>query len=264
MLRLLTEQDGEPVGLERLEGKSPVVLVCEHASRQIPVQLGTLELDADALQSHIAWDPGALAVSRLLSEALDATLVFQRFSRLVYDCNRPPESPAAMPSVSEIYIIPANAALSNADRQMRVDEIYTPFHRAIHALIQERLKGKIPPVLVTIHSFTPVYHGVPRTVELGILHDADSRLADTILSQHSPFRTLRNAPYGPQDGVTHTLKLHAAANGLLNVMIEIRNDLLSSESGQRVMADTLAAMMGNALSELTNHKTQKEKHGNSS
>ncbi len=89
-------------------GEEPVLLVCEHASQRLPERIGSLGLSPDALSSHIAWDPGALAVCRLLSAALDATLVYQRFSRLVYDCNRPPEAESAMPQTSEIFAIPGN------------------------------------------------------------------------------------------------------------------------------------------------------------
>ena len=100
--RFFTEAEGQAVGIENAAAKGDVLLVCEHASATIPQKFGTLGLLPEVLSSHAAWDPGALAVARLLSEKLDATLVYQRFSRLVYDCNRPPESPSAMPVKSEI------------------------------------------------------------------------------------------------------------------------------------------------------------------
>ncbi len=103
---LLTAAEGKAVSVENASGKSPVLLVCEHASRTLPASLGTLGLAPEALTAHIAWDPGALTVARQLSAQLDAALVFQNFSRLAYDCNRPPESPDAMPVVSEIFDIP--------------------------------------------------------------------------------------------------------------------------------------------------------------
>jgi len=91
---ILTPTDGAAVAVDNSTARGPVVLVCEHASRVLPERAGDLGLPAEALESHIAWDPGALAVSRLLSQKLDAVLIHQRFSRLLYDCNRPPESPA--------------------------------------------------------------------------------------------------------------------------------------------------------------------------
>jgi predicted N-formylglutamate amidohydrolase len=244
--RILSEADGACVGLERPGGRSPVLLVCEHASNTLPAYFGNLGLSEEALSSHIAWDPGALAVARAMSQSLDATLVYQRFSRLIYDCNRPPDSPGAMPETSEIYAVPGNRNLTAGERRARTEELYVPFHDAVRALIGERRARGQDSVIVTIHSFTPVYNGRQRAVELGILHDADSRLADRMLAAAADaplYRTERNEPYGPEDGVTHTLVLHGIANGLRNVMIEVRNDLVADDAGQGVMADYLAGLL---------------------
>ncbi len=214
--------------------------------------MGTLGLGPDALESHIAWDPGALAVSQFLSERLDATLFYQRFSRLIYDCNRPPEADAAMPSVSEVYEIPGNSGLTDEDRSARTQAVYYPFRDGLSNLIESRKRAGRPTILVTMHSFTPVYHGKPRSVEVGILHDSDARLADAMLAaaDGTGFDTRRNEPYGPIDGVTHTLIEQGLKNGLLNVMIEIRNDLVSDETGQKVMAGYLAGLLGESLASL--------------
>ena len=114
-------------------GASPYVLVCEHASNRVPKQLGNLGLSAEDLQRHIAWDIGAEGVSRLLSRLLDAPLVLQRYSRLAYDCNRPPDSAGAMPEMSETTPIPGNKDLSAADKLARVEAIYRPFHERLAA-----------------------------------------------------------------------------------------------------------------------------------
>ncbi|MCF3639329.1 N-formylglutamate amidohydrolase [Rhizobium sp. TRM95111] len=243
---ILSVEEGDPVAIENADGRSRVILVCEHASRRMPQSLGTLGLSGEALESHIAWDPGALAVARLMARSLDATLFFQRFSRLVYDCNRPPESPAAIPETSEVYAVPGNAKLGVADRQARTDALYVPFRGGLSALVRQRIAAGRAPVIVTMHSFTPVYFGRNRTVEIGILHDADSRLADGMLAaagENMLYDIRRNEPYGPEDGVTHTLKEHGLANGLLNVMIEIRNDLIKEEIGQGVVADYLTGLL---------------------
>ncbi|MGV8938850.1 MAG: N-formylglutamate amidohydrolase [Allorhizobium sp.] len=247
---ILSVDDGEPVAVDNAAGKGAVLIVCEHASRRLPSGAGDLGLDAAALSSHIAWDPGALQLARLLSQALDATLISQRFSRLIYDCNRPPDSADAMPARSEIYGIPGNEGLSPAERYARTAALYVPFHDRISAIIARRTLAGQPTVVVTVHSFTPVYRGKSRAVEIGILHDADSRLADAMLQQvgaDAPFLTERNKPYGPQDGVTHTLQLHALPNGLLNVMIEVRNDLIVDEKGQQIVADYLLRLLDEGL-----------------
>jgi predicted N-formylglutamate amidohydrolase len=237
------------VTTERPDGESAVLLVCEHASRFIPEGLKGLGLSEAAAQSHIAWDPGALAVAERLSEGLDAMLIAQKISRLVYDCNRPPESDQAMRAESEIYQIPGNTGLSQAQRDERVGYIYRPFQRAL----AEAVKTRARTVLVTIHSFTPVYNGAPRTVEIGILHDGDRRLADAMLNaavKNPKYDVQRNEPYGPEDGVTHTLQEHAVAQGLLNVMVEVRNALLADKTGVEAIATWLQSLLTLALKEL--------------
>lgn len=230
----------------RPEGQSRVLFVCEHAAKFIPEGLEALGLNKEAAKSHIAWDPGALGVAEMLSAAFNATLVAQKISRLVYDCNRPPESAEAVRDRSEVYSIPGNANLSGPERDARVTHVYEPFRQAV----ADHVKRRHDTVLATIHSFTPIYNGQPRAVEVGILHDSDSRLADAMLTaaaKNPRYRTERNAPYGPEDGVTHTLVEHAAPDGLLNVMIEVRNDLIADESGQKELAAWLSEILTSAL-----------------
>lgn len=247
---LLNASDGAPVAITNPTGNSPVLLICEHASLRIPASLDALGLDTNSAKSHVAWDPGAMAVSEMLSQQLNATLISARFSRLVYDCNRPPASAEATRDTSEVFNIPGNRDIPTEQRAARVDEIYNPFVDTIQNYIATEIANGRPPVLVTIHSFTPVYFGKIREVELGVLHDTDTRLADEMLAIPSEMNMQRNQPYGPQDEVTHTLRLHALPNGLLNVMIEIRNDLLADKAGQQAVADDLANRLTQAIAAL--------------
>jgi len=247
---LLKEPDGPAVLTENAEGTGPFLIVCDHASNRIPASLGTLGLSETALQSHAAWDPGAYGIAVKLSRLLDAPLIHAGYSRLVYDVNRPPDSPEAIREASEIYDIPGNHGLSVAARQARVEAIYYPFHAKIAAMIDKRNALSHKTALIALHSFTPVYHSQKRDVQIGILHDADSRFADAIMTcapRFTSLQTERNKPYGPEDGVTHTLAKHAIPRGLLNVMIEIRNDLIVSEEAQSAIAQTLANMLSSAL-----------------
>jgi predicted N-formylglutamate amidohydrolase len=217
-----------------------VIVVCEHASHRIPSALGDLGLSTDAQKSHIAWDPGALGVARLLASQTGATLVYGGISRLVYDCNRPPEATSAIPEQSERYSIPGNACLSASARQARVQAVYCPFHDQL----AERIRALRPvlALIVTIHSFTPVYNGQRREVEIGLLHGKDPSFAKAMLDFAPPdgaFVTRLNEPYSAADGVAHTLDIHGAVNGVANVMIEIRSDLIDTEEGQAKIAQTL-------------------------
>jgi len=245
-------QDEKFTAVELLNqsGASPVLLICEHASNFIPNEFAALGLTKDVQQSHIAWDPGALGVTRRMSELLDAQAVVGCVSRLVYDCNRPPHAVDAVPAKSEIFEVPGNADLTAEEYQSRVDTCFAPFRDLIGRTIRW---SKVPRVIVTLHSFTPVYKGVNRATDIGILHDDDSRLADVMLRHVKDFSQLnveRNQPYGPEDGVTYTLKVHGLENGLLNVMIELRNDLVASSAQQQQMAILLCDMLNDALEKL--------------
>ena len=236
----------EFIEILRRDGKSPVVLVCEHAGHHIPNELNDLGLSNEARFSHIAWDPGAMSVARAMSKELDAVLVASLVSRLVFDCNRPADATDAMPAQSEAFDVPGNVGLNPAVKQLRVQTYYEPFRAALATQIAQ----KSAPVIVTIHSFTPVYNGKARDVEIGILHDSDSRLADAILAVAEDKVVRRNEPYGPADKVTHTLRTHAIPNRHLNVMIEIRNDLIRTERSQDAMAHRLTSWVSKALEAL--------------
>ena len=242
----LLEGEDDPVVVVNADGPSHIFLVCEHAGRAIPRRLGTVGLPDSELERHIAYDIGAESVARRLSRLLDAPLVLQRYSRLVQDCNRPPEAASAMPEISETTPIPGNAGLTPDERAARTAAIYEPFHAAIAALLDRRHSSGRDPSFVAIHSFTPVYKGMTRHLDVGILHDRDRRYADHLiatLSRHGDIKVRRNEPYGPEDGVTHTLNRHAGRRRLLNGMIEIRNDLITEEAGQSAWAGRLAQVL---------------------
>ena len=227
-------------------GIAPIILVCEHASNLMPEAFTYPLADNSLSCAHIAWDPGAKLLAEELSRKMDAPLVCSKVSRLIYDCNRPPSSGSAIPKKSELFEIPGNHKISEIERRLRIDTIYKPFHARISGIIDEKRALGKQPALVTIHSFTPSYFKQIRKTELGILHDSDSRLADHMLIVASNYCELlveRNKPYGPEDGVTHTLIKHGIAHALPNVMLEIKNDLLSTAVEIQAMADIVQKML---------------------
>lgn len=229
-----------------------MLILCEHASNRIPACLHDLGLKRDTLDSHVAWDPGAQAVARSLQERMQAVLVSGAISRLVYDCNRPPDAPSAMPERSEVYDIPGNRGLGPDQRAERIDKVYHPFVSAVAEAFDRH--GRTLEIMVTIHSFTPIYHGQRREVELGLLHGADDRLAQAMMRLKPAdlaHDTRLNAPYSAADGVAHSLDLHGTTRGLPNVMIEIRNDLIRSPAQQDAMAARLAPWISRAQVDLT-------------
>lgn len=244
-----TSRKDDVVLLRNPDSGGRVILVCEHAANFIPSVMGSLGLSNLERESHIAWDPGAMAVAEHMSGLLEAPLIASRVSRLVYDCNRPPDARDAMPARSEIIEIPGNRDLTPPQKAARVACYYEPFRSALAQLVARTVE----PVLVTIHSYTPVYHGQTRAVEIGVLHDADARLADVLLGiadEHVGLNVQRNQPYGPENGVTHTLKEHALPTGHLNVMLEIRNDLIASEDQQTKIAAMITGWLKAALMQM--------------
>ncbi|MCV2867909.1 N-formylglutamate amidohydrolase [Defluviimonas sp. WL0002] len=261
----MTATDGPlpVVTIENREGGGPFLIVCEHASNHFPSAFGTLGLSKSARVAHIAWDPGALALARALSGALDAPLVSAGISRLIYDLNRPPHAPGAMAAKSELFDVPGNAEISGNERARRTEQIYLPFHAALHDAIAHRLAAGRPPVIVTVHSFTPVYFGKRRDVELGIIHDADPEFAEAVLAEAEGRTGLicrLNDPYSAADGVTHTLRLQATPYGLAHVMLEIRNDLLGDGAAVAEMAARLAPVLRAALSRMVAKTGERAAH----
>lgn len=226
-------------------GSSPFVLTCDHASNFLPAEFGTLGLAAEDLSRHIAWDPGALPVATRMAQALDATLVETRISRLVIDCNRPLDAPDLVPPISETTVIPGNASLSDKQRAARIALSWQPFHGTIERIVEERLARGQETRLVSVHSFTPVYKGRDRPWHIGIIHDEDRRLASPLISALKRLAGVTvgvNEPYSPADRVYFTLERHARSRGLPCAMIEIRNDEISGETGQRKWADLLTGI----------------------
>jgi predicted N-formylglutamate amidohydrolase len=238
---------GEPVArIENARGRSPILLICEHASRDLPSRYGTLGLGAAELESHIAWDPGALGVARGLSRLLDAPLIHAAVSRLVLDLNRDPSAPDSIAALSERTAIPGNLDLDPAERARRVRDVYEAFHGRVDEFMKAPAAAGQIRAVVSMHSFTPIYRGVQRPWEIGLIFDRDERLARSVeagLKRDASLNVGMNEPYSPADRVFHTLERHAERRGLAPLMIEIRNDLIRTEDGQASWANRLAPLL---------------------
>lgn len=233
MQTLLMPEEPPAFVIERPQGKSPFVLLVDHASHRIPAHLGTLGLRAAEREMHIAWDIGIASTSRALSERLDACVVLQQYSRLVIDANRPPGTPASIVTVSERTRVPGNETLSTIERQRREDEVFWPYHRKISAVLDERQARGQPSVLVAMHSFTPVYMGARRSEEIGVLYERDARLAAPLLQllRAEPGLCVGdNAPYYMSLSTDYTMATHGLGRQLKHVELEIRQDLLADEA----------------------------------
>lgn len=237
-LRLLASGEPPPFRVLNDNAESPLLLLCDHASRRIPASLGSLGLDPAVLRSHLAWDIGAGPVTEHLADALGVTAVLAGYSRLVIDCNRQLIDPQAFLEFGDGVAIAGNRSISDANRQARTDEIYWPYHAAIAAQLTRLQNAGEVPIVLAIHSFTPVMSGVSRPWEVGILWDKDPRVPDILIDelQRAGLNVGDNEPYSGRAPQDFTIDHHAEAANLPHAGIEIRQDLVSDERGVQKMA----------------------------
>ena len=249
-VRVLARDEPVPFEIVNPGGAGRAILVCDHASRRIPRRLGTLGVDPRALSRHIAWDIGAADVARRLSVTLDAPLVLCDYSRLVIDCNRPHWAGDAFTTLSEDVEIPGNRDLGPANRTARIDEVFRPYQGAVDRVVQSRMGRARPPIMVSVHSFTPVYLGRRRPWDIGVHYRLDERLARLALAalrRETGLCVGENEPYPLALDEDFTVPVHAEARGLPYVLFEIRQDHLDSEAGAEAWASRLGALLGEAL-----------------
>lgn len=250
--QLLSARDPLPVGEERLESHSPFLLIADHAGNAVPERLGDLGITASDLNRHIGIDIGIHGVSQRLSALLDAPYIFQRYSRLVIDCNRPPGHPTSIAPLSDGTSVPANLDLSAAEARLREDEIFWPYQKRIAGQIARMRLAAQPPAVIAMHSFTPKHgdYPAPRPWHIGVLFNRDDRLARpliALLAAEGDLTVGINEPYAVDDSGDYAVPVHCEKGGLLHVELEIRQDLIETAEGQAKWAERLARLLPLAL-----------------
>ena len=235
----------------RLEGDTAcgLLIVCDHASYALPGDYGTLGLAGAQLKRHIGYDIGAGEVTRQTARLLDAPAILASFSRLLIDTNRSEDDPTLIMRLSDGAVVPGNADYDEAERRRRVNNFYAPYHAAIDAAIDMGITAGHPPAILSIHTFTDNWRGIPRPWHAGILWDKDPRLAVPLLAalRAEPGLVIgENVPYtGQLEG--DCLYRHGTQRGLAHALIEIRQDLVREPAGQLEWAERLARIMGALL-----------------
>jgi predicted N-formylglutamate amidohydrolase len=251
---LLGADDPAPFTVHRAHGDSPFVLIADHAGQRIPARLGDLGLPQAELDRHIGWDIGIAGLAERLSEKLDAFAILQTYSRLVIDCNRPLEAPGSIVAVSDGTAIPGNESLDDDARTARALEIFAPYHARITQELDRRSEESPAPVLVSLHSFTPVFAGFVRPWHTGVLYHRDARLAHALrdaLRAEAGMVVGDNEPYAVSDTSDFAVPVHGEQRGLLHVELEIRQDLIDDAAGQEEWAERLARILPALLPDLT-------------
>ena len=241
---------------EQLPGdlETGVLVLCDHASNRMPPEYDSLGLPPGELARHIAWDIGAAGVARRLAERLNAPAILTRFSRLLVDPNRGLDDPTLVMRLSDGAVIPGNARIDDAEKIQRVARFWRPYDEAIAAAIDAFLQAGVQPVLVSVHSFTPAWRGVPRPWHAAVLYDprdpdfshavldALAREPDLVIGDNEPYR-------GGLPG--DTMDRHGMGRGLPHVLIELRQDLVADAAGQAEWAERLERAVRRAMARLS-------------
>ncbi len=224
-----------PVIVDNSKGKSQFIFLCDHASNRIPDQYNNLGLNKEELLTHIAWDPGSLAVAQILSKEFDAPIVRSTISRLVIDVNRSRKADDLIPAISENTKISGNENIDAEERNKRIKLYHKPYHEMINMLIDDRQKEGIKSIIIAVHSFTPIYNNIPRPWPIGLIPCQDDRFSKqffmTLKENNSNMNIGWNEPYAARQGVFYTMHKHADLRQLEGSMIEIRNDEIADPKG---------------------------------
>ena len=227
--------------------RSDLLILADHASNRLPDGYPpALGLSPEQFERHIAYDIGVEGVVRALCELLGAPAVLSRFSRLLIDPNRGEDDPTLIMRLSDGARVPANAAVDAAERARRLDTYWRPYDRSVaDAIAALGARGDGPPVILSVHSFTPHWRGVPRPWQVGLLHDSDARVSDRLVAALRADGGLLVGDNEPYDGALggDMMNRQAHARGLPHALIEIRQDLIAEEAGQREWAERLAPML---------------------
>lgn len=224
-------------------GRNPsLLLLCDHASNWVPSGWGLLGLSQERLSEHIAWDIGAAEVTRGLARRLGAPALLAGYSRLFIDCNRAPGTPNSIPEESDGVAVPANRALPAAEAARRADIAFHPYHREV----ARRLDELSDPLVIAMHSCTPVFDGVARPWDVGVLWRQDAASAGRLIAALARDTSLcvgENQPYSALDAPGYTVADVLEPRQLRHVIIEIRQDLIAADAGAAAWAERLAELL---------------------
>jgi len=253
-------QPGDPAPFEEInsDGPTPMLLLCDHASRRVPLALGDLGLEVSSFDRHIAYDIGAESVSQRLSTSLDAPLVAAGFSRLVIDLNRPTGHQESIVKEIDATPIPANRDLNETAKRQRISELFKPYHDAVDRALARLWERGTPPAIFSVHSFSPDYGDTPRPWDIGVLWNRDPRIAVPLmdmLKAHG-LNVGDNEPYSGQQ-LAYTIDVHGGATGLANCVIEINQDQVRDAAGIDRWATILEDIMPEILKVQGLHRVER-------
>ncbi|MTI45042.1 putative N-formylglutamate amidohydrolase [Roseibium hamelinense] len=228
-----------------------VLLLCDHARNDMPFWLKNLGLPKSQLDRHIGYDIGARELTLELSKRLQAPAVLTTYSRLLIDPNRGEDDPTLVMRLSDGAVIPGNAAIDAEERRQRIETYHRPYHDLVDGTLDEMMALAPPPVIISIHSFTPVWRGEKRPWHATVLWDLDERAVRPVLDGLGNHPDLCVADNEPYDGAlkNDTIYRHATRRGLANALLEVRQDLISDDAGVNNWANILTPILNQVREE---------------
>ena len=249
---LIGPDDPPPFSIVNESGSAPVLLVCDHASREFPRAMQQLGVADWVLDKHVACDIGAAAVTRHLAGMLDAPAVLAGYSRLIVDLNRKLHEPSAFIKVSDGIAIPGNLEMTEEEKEARVQSFFNPYHDAISRKLAEFGDRSVVPAFISVHTCTPVFNRVVRQMHIGIMWDQDGRIPVPLIEKLDSMDGVcvgDNEPYSGRHPHDFTVDYHAERTGLPCVGIEVRQDLVNTDEGAQKWAGILAEALQAALAD---------------
>ncbi|MDQ8201912.1 N-formylglutamate amidohydrolase [Pelagicoccus sp. SDUM812003] len=220
------------------------IVTAEHATDVIP--RSCIELLTGLIASsetHQIYDPGTKAIGVELASRLESSLLLGTCTRLAIDLNR------SLGSAS-LFSPPVFAASEGLKIDL-INDHYAPFRCETQQLIRKQISAGNTVVHLSLHSFTKVFLGQRREVDLGVLFD-DQRSRESAvarawlrnLKRVLPDLTIReNEPYhGREDGHTTALRRQYPDSQYIGIEIELSQELdleLDAELYAKVIANSL-------------------------
>lgn len=242
---ILHSEIGRTSVLELNGRRRGVVLLCEHAGRDVPEAWNRLGLSEEYFGTHFSHDIGAADLTHALSARLDAPAFLARYSRLFYDINRARRSwDCIRPDMGGIPV-PGNENLADAERDLRDALVRAPFD---HAVLRRARKGDL---LIDIHSFSRIYDGRLRETEIGVLRAAGCGRGQAMLDllrADGRFVIGDNDPYDLRKVGPGTMSRLQAAIDTDAVILEVRNDIVDTPEGVARIAACLGETIHTLLS----------------
>lgn len=205
------------------------VFCCEHATNHFGPRPAS-GTDRALLDTHWAVDLGVAKLTELLVQDSDGIGIFATYSRLLLDPNRTLDSASLIVESIEGKSLICNKNLDASEREYRIECLHRGYHDGLNAALTERL-ARGPVGLVSMHSFTPIWAGVPRDVEIGVLFDRNDQMAEAMVEHliSDGFQCKANEPYSGRTGeLMYAANRHGRFHEVPYIEFEVRQDLITN------------------------------------